>query len=81
MALILVICFQGYVILKDRWPGITYIEYSYAGKNGTREIDWCFVDKKIIFNTDIANTIHQIEDGSKQKSVVLRSWTVLYKKP
>ena len=81
MTLILVICFQGYVILKDRWPGITYIEYSYAGKGGVREIDWCFVDKKIIFSTDIADTIYLIEDKTNQKQVVLHHWTVLFKKP
>jgi hypothetical protein len=80
MALILVICFQGYVILKDRWPGITYIEYSYAGRHCLREVDWCFIDKKIVFDTDVAEAVMLIEDKTQHEAVVIRSWKILFKK-
>ena len=68
------------MILKDRWPGITYIEYSYAGPNNTRMVDWCYLDKKIIFNTDIGETVILIEEKTKHRNVVLHSWTILFKK-
>jgi hypothetical protein len=68
------------VILMDRWPGITYVEYSYLARNGTREIDWGFINKKIIFDSDIAEAVIVIEEKTKAERIVLHSWKVLLKK-
>ena len=68
------------MILQDRWPGITYIEYSYAGKHGVREIDWCYLDKKILFNTDVSEAVILIQDNTRQEKVVLHSWIILFNK-
>ena len=64
----------------DRWPGITYVEYSYASKGKAREVDWCFINKKILFDTDVAEAVVLIEGKTKQERVVLHSWRILFKR-
>jgi hypothetical protein len=64
----------------DRWPGITYVEYSYVTKGNVREIDWGFINKKIIFDSDIAEVVILIEEKTRAERVVLHSWKVLFKK-
>jgi hypothetical protein len=68
------------VILMDRWPGITYVEYSHVKKGNVREMEWCFINKKIIFDRDISDAVILIEDKTKAERVVLHSWKILFKR-
>ena len=69
------------IILEERWPGITYVEYSYQGPFNTRNVDWGFVDYRIVYDTDISKTAFLIQSKTGYKNVVIRNLKDLKRNP
>lgn len=78
---VLIILFLLYILISERWPGITYVEYSFEGPFGTRSIDWCYVDFKVTFDNDVFKVHNLIQDKTGRKKVVMRNIIVLKRHP
>lgn len=74
---VLILCFQTYVIWQDRLNAISLVTYSY-GSGYDRNMDTAFVND-IRYSGDYINAIVLIQEKTNRQNIMIHSWQRLYK--